>query len=263
MSESLSIVDIGFGSVLAGLPTKPHHHEDEWEFHYFVHGHGRFVTKAGGHEAGRGRIFFASPREEHDTVLVDGEKVSLYYLRMSFAKDGLPLARRLAQRIGDKGLPIGEGARHAFAEIQWKFASSDPDLKAAARHQCLALCYEVLGKNPNTTAPTENPHVQRTRDLMLEAVHRPLSLDELAGNVGVHPSYLVRLFRKATGLPPLAYFSKLKIETAQYLLRNTSQSVKAISEELHFCSPYYFSAAFRRHTGLSPSDFRKSVAGEE
>lgn len=66
------------------------------------------------------------------------------------------------------------------------------------------------------------------------------------------------LFKEATGLTPLQYLNRVRIEKAKELLLNTSLSVAEISECVGFSSQNYFGRLFRRQVGLSPTQFART-----
>lgn len=70
--------------------------------------------------------------------------------------------------------------------------------------------------------------------------------------------YMCRLFKQYEKKSPQQYLISLKLNRAVYLLTTTQLSIKQISEELSFDSPYTFSRTFKKHTGISPTDCRSS-----
>ena len=92
--------------------------------------------------------------------------------------------------------------------------------------------------------------------LLQMQVHHRFSLDDLARQVGLEKSYLIRLFRKETGTTPQKYLMKLKLDSACYLLRYTDRPVNKIAEQFGFYDEFYFSRTFKKMTGLAPSQYR-------
>ena len=86
---------------------------------------------------------------------------------------------------------------------------------------------------------------------------RDLSLEILSDYFRLSRSQIIRLFRKEYGITPGQYILQKRIETAQYLLGVTGMSVGEIAARLYFSDGCYFSAVFRRHTGYSPTAWRK------
>ena len=64
------------------------------------------------------------------------------------------------------------------------------------------------------------------------------------------------LFKKNTGKNITDQITETRIRIAQELLQNTILSIKEISERVGYSNQYYFSASFKKITGLSPSAFR-------
>lgn len=67
------------------------------------------------------------------------------------------------------------------------------------------------------------------------------------------------MFREYTGISPIKYMHKIRIEKAQSLLLTTNMPVKAIAYEMGYNDEYHFSRLFKKHTGLSPKNFRNFV----
>lgn len=77
----------------------------------------------------------------------------------------------------------------------------------------------------------------------------------------VHLSYVqfARRFRQATGLTPFEYMTAIRIEKAKQLLSDTHLTLHQIAVECGFDNQYYFSSFFKKHCGMSPSEFRKNL----
>ena len=56
-----------------------------------------------------------------------------------------------------------------------------------------------------------------------------------------------------------AYFTSLKMEEAKRLIQKSDLNFTEISAQLGYDSIHYFSKVFKKHTGLSPSDFAKKI----
>lgn len=87
-----------------------------------------------------------------------------------------------------------------------------------------------------------------TRDVDMTAVARAAALS---------PFYLTRIFKARYGVPPYRYLIGLRIRYASELLRDPSLTVTQICHRSGFNSLSHFITTFRRHTGLSPSQYRR------
>ena len=81
--------------------------------------------------------------------------------------------------------------------------------------------------------------------------------EEIAAHVGVHPDYFTDCFHREMGIPPTVYLSRYRIHRACELLHSTQQSVTAIAYAVGFTDSAYFSRAFQRTLGVTPSAYRR------
>lgn len=86
-----------------------------------------------------------------------------------------------------------------------------------------------------------------------------LSLEDLAAQAALSPFYFSRLFKKETGFSPHQYILAARISSAKFLLQSTGGSVKRICFTVGFTSESSFCTAFKRETGLTPSEYRARV----
>jgi AraC family transcriptional regulator len=103
----------------------------------------------------------------------------------------------------------------------------------------------------------------RRLKLVLEYIEdtlgQPTTLRELAALAGVSVRHFERAFRQSMASSPHAYVMHRRLHKARVLLVNQPRlSVEQIALGLGFSSSGHFSSAFRRQTGLTPTDFRKT-----
>ncbi|MFW6246048.1 MAG: helix-turn-helix domain-containing protein [Tangfeifania sp.] len=128
------------------------------------------------------------------------------------------------------------------------------------------LCFgHLLGtfifahKTSDDLADEANPVVRRSLYFMNKNLHKKLTLDEIAAEVGYSATYFSTLFKKEINYSPLSYFSHLKILKACELLDYTSQKIKEISFQLGYSDPYYFTKDFKKKMGMSPRQYRNRL----
>lgn len=98
--------------------------------------------------------------------------------------------------------------------------------------------------------------IEQAKVIMNENVYGAIDPEELAMRLNISYSWFRRIFKEYTGYAPTKYFQELKLRKAKQMLVSTSQSVKEISYLLNFQSAEYFFAFFKKHTGLTPSEYR-------
>jgi len=84
-----------------------------------------------------------------------------------------------------------------------------------------------------------------------------ITLDDLADVSHVNKYYLAHLFKQQLKLSPIEYLNNERVKAAKNLLETTNFTVTQISESTGFSSQSFFSQAFKRETGLTPTQYRK------
>ena len=123
----------------------------------------------------------------------------------------------------------------------------------------IGLMYS-LERNIILSKDTERVEMMnRARLRIREALESPLSIQEIASEMGISYSNFRKLFKEFTGISPALYQQALKIQRAKELLSTTDLTIKEIAYKLYFESPDYFSSKFKAKTGQKPSDFRQQT----
>lgn len=94
-------------------------------------------------------------------------------------------------------------------------------------------------------------------DYIEHHLQQPITVVELARELGISASYLSVIFMKETGMAVSAYIRRQRVEAAKALLQYTEYSCLEISEHLCFSSDSHFARVFREHTGMTPAQYRK------
>ncbi len=84
-----------------------------------------------------------------------------------------------------------------------------------------------------------------------------LKISEVAKQAGVSTSQLQRIFRDALGMTYSAYLTTIRMQKAKELLASTDRPITEIAFEIGYNDSNYFSTAFRKHEGISPSQYRR------
>lgn len=113
---------------------------------------------------------------------------------------------------------------------------------------------------PGQRARHGEEKVRRSIELMRARLGGRMSVAELARHVHLSPSRYAHLFRRFTGASPLSFFKRLKIQHACHLLATGGEAVGATAAMVGFDDPLYFSRAFHRIVGMSPSEYRRHAA---
>lgn len=125
----------------------------------------------------------------------------------------------------------------------------DPE-RGALGLQVLAMLTSITAQRTGEQSMAE--FVGRAERLMADSLDSVGSMPALAKQLGVGYSHFRREFKRRTGLSPHSYLAQIRLEQARRMIAASDRPLKDIAEQLRFSSPYHFSAAFKRHFGLSP-----------
>ena len=107
------------------------------------------------------------------------------------------------------------------------------------------------------------PSVSRKLSKAVEFLHRSFSEEirtsDLAEQVEMSVRQFERTFKKALGTTVRQYLLRIRLDHAQYLLRNTEDTILAVALSVGFYDHAHFTRIFAREKGMPPSQYRKQT----
>ncbi len=103
-----------------------------------------------------------------------------------------------------------------------------------------------------------NTHVSKALDFITRNYTKPLTLNEIAREVGLSSYRLAHVVKAHTGKTVLQIIAHARIQTAQHLLEHSEKSCTEIAYEVGFNDQSYFIKHFRRLTGITPARYRRT-----
>lgn len=88
--------------------------------------------------------------------------------------------------------------------------------------------------------------------------NEPLKRNELADSVSISINHFSYLFKQYSGYSPMQYITRVRLDNAKYMLRNSSLPISEIALRVGFQDPLYFARVFAKETGFSPRAYRKA-----
>jgi AraC family transcriptional regulator len=180
-------------------------------------------------------------------LLIEADDAQLVAIR--------PHSAVLDERMAVQGGLLSAMARRVYDEMRRMDAAAPLAIEGLLL-ELVASASRVRGQNGWSGRPR---WLEDARDRIHgELAARP-SLTGLAQSVGVHPVTLARAFRRAFGCTVGEYVRGLRIERAARQLADSDLPLAEIALAEGFSDQSHFSNLFRRHTGLSPFQFRRAV----
>jgi len=106
----------------------------------------------------------------------------------------------------------------------------------------------------------QNSLIERIKQYLSAHYAEDISSEMLSAKFGFVPSYLSKVFRKQTGISPIEYLTKLRVEKAKSLMENhDGLLIRDVARLVGINDPYYFSKLFKKVTGSWPTQYQKNV----
>ena len=104
-------------------------------------------------------------------------------------------------------------------------------------------------------------------DVIVETLHylkghllESITLEQLSSQMGCSTRHLARRFKSRTGLSPIDYILRMRMDYAKQLLQATDATIEEIAQGIGYADSYSFSKRFKKHTGLPPNRYRAESA---
>ncbi len=147
-----------------------------------------------------------------------------------------------------------EDAETARAALALAAALHGSSREAVESHAMALVALATNRPSESQPAPAWLDEVKRTLEARFD---EPLRFDELAANVGLHPVYLSRAFRRHTGMAMSEYVRSLRLRHARHLLSATSWPLASISAESGFADASHLCRVFADAQGVTANTFRR------
>jgi AraC family transcriptional regulator len=153
-------------------------------------------------------------------------------------------------------------------KLKAEVGSFDPGSRQYAEALSLVLVHELIRLERTTSAAARPvrgglPAWQQRRvvEFIEEHLAEQISLAALAELVDLSLYHFARAFTQSFGVPPHRYHTARRMDRARSLLQMSEFSVTQIGIQIGFCETSSFTKAFRRFTGLTPTEYRRHQEG--
>lgn len=239
---------------------------DFWELVYVCRGEVTATADERVYRLDSGKLLFHKPMEFHR--IWSESDTGPHLMIISFKASGRDMAK-----LENSCFALSPQQRKRFEEMVGAFCQAqalrdreEPERLCRAVSVTAALLENFLLRL--TEGEEQLPHessgedAQYTRivNVMQENCHRSLSLEELAGECGMSVSNMKRIFGRFSDMGVAKYFLSLKIRRAKELLESGIPASR-VAELLDFSEINYFYTVFKRETGMTPTQYKRSRGG--
>ncbi|MBB6732941.1 helix-turn-helix domain-containing protein [Cohnella zeiphila] len=245
------------------MPLHKHDHMSEM---YFVEkGEGEFGIDGRTYRAVPGTLMFYQRGVWHEELSTVHPFTGMYIGFRGLELRGLPPCHFVAPeqppvfQLGEQAASFASRFRRCIAE----FDSGEPEARTVASHLLGAL----LGRLARTVhyrdaeGPAAKPSqmaVMNARRYIEENYAEQITLAKLSRAAYVNEYYLAHLFKQELGVSPIQFLKMYRIEVAKRLLSTSGVSNREISEQVGYQSETTFQNTFKKMTGMTPGEYRRS-----
>ena len=254
----------------------PAHWHGEFELNLVHAGSGAMLLDGGRYPVSSGAVLLIPPNVLHAAYPEKGGYLHYDALvfRASLLGGGVdrsvtgcigPLSRgqfgvRPPVMPGDAAYPAFSAcAERIFSAARKDTARDDLLLKSGL----LELIYLLTGSVPAAPRPepSDNASVRPALSYMAEHYMEPVTVKDLAACCNISKSYFMACFKRAAGMSAIEHLTQLRIRAACEALSRTRQSVSEIAADCGYQNLSGFNRQFKRLTGYSPVQYRKTKNG--
>jgi len=134
---------------------------------------------------------------------------------------------------------------------------TDQHRQLIKKYEELSRKYDLLFTGAEGNVESQDQRLLRKAQAIVENnLSNPLfGVEELAREIGMSRTNLHRKIKSISGFPPSEFIRNMRLKKASILLLNQSNSVSQVSFSVGFEDHSYFSKAFKKHYGVSPSEY--------
>ncbi|MFP4383998.1 MAG: response regulator [Spirochaetia bacterium] len=192
-----------------------------------------------------------------NTLSREGEQITPSIIQDRF----LQFLNTLENKLQQYGTTLEKvaGIRKPFLSLI-ESKKSLRELKAMTGEILEQACDTIDSMNREASG-SAHKFIREAVDFIKENYRKKITLDMVAEQVYLNPSYLCVQFKKVTGKNFVDYIREWRTEKAKELLRNHKLKVYEVGEAVGFQNPKYFTDVFKEQTGLSPNKYRQKHNG--
>lgn len=234
---------------------------EQYILHLIVSGKGTFITPDGEFTLDSGDIFLIRPFTEIEYYADENEPWEYLWVNFTGADAETLLKRTDFTNESPVMRKCNEEIKAAMQDIVDNAGTKS--YEAAGLTGRLYILLSLIMKNSERKS-ARSPREQAVRRIIKSATefiatNYPLSIsvEDIASAAAVSRTTLFRIFRSELNTTPVDYLISFRLMQAKRLLLETDLSVSAIARSVGYEDSLYFSRAFVKNTGISPTDYRK------
>lgn len=237
---------------------------DHYLIHYVIAGKGTYTVHDDVFSVSAGDMFMAWPNER---IIYRADKEEPWtYCWVGFG--GLDAGSLVKQTDFSKEAPVlhaanGNIPRALLLDIYESRGAKPFEIArmTGKLYAFLAWLMESAKEENRRKRQAGLEHVERACEFIANNYSSPITIQDIAANVGVCRSMLGRAFQQHLDISPVQYLTRYRMNQACILLKKTDMAVKVVAYSVGYEDPLYFSRRFREVMGCSPKEYIENGGG--
>ncbi len=246
------------------LPTWRPKGRIDYQLLYVASGKTVFYFNGEPKEVAAGHMVLFQPRQEQHYEYYAVDRPEVYWVHFT-GSDVRNILRHYDIPLDKNVIYSGSSATYAYLfkemiqEMQTCRTGFEELLEMYLRQIFLLIQRSWEERKPTVSSYLQE-EIDYARKYFNEHYNEDISIEEYAQSRGMSVSWFLRNFKQMTMKSPMQYILSIRINNAVSLLETTDYNVTEISTIVGYDNPLYFSRIFKKQKGVSPSDYRKSLA---
>ena len=278
-SHGTNLLELYYSHADFGYRGLREHRHTAFEISCIKEGSGVYVAGGKKYDIACGDLFFYSTNEPHCiTEIKSPEGMTLMNIKFEprfiwsggsdmfdskFLRIFLERNEHFENRL-DRANPACAQIRELMLKIEEEFKNARPEYELMVKIYLLttlAIANRSFGYVRDSARPVklmgrQLSQIEMSMDYINEHYCGDVSLEEIASSINMSKNYFSALFKKLNGMSPWDYITLKRIDRACDRLKNTSDVIIDIACDCGFNSTANFNRAFKKVTGISPSEYR-------
>lgn len=243
----------------------PHYHENCIEMTYINKGGVHFFVEKKGYNISGGDLLVMQPNIVHDTEHQPMSLHSMYWFQLDVSDPNnffylqpvaaLKLIDSLC-RLKTRVIELDEKKAHGILVDVFHYLGSSIQSQRDMGAMLLLYFFHYIISCSQSVRFSLQPDIGRAAEYVLAHLDEDVTIEELAEVAILSVPRFKEKFKSQMGLPPREFINAQKIKAAESMLQE-GENVMDVAMALGFSSSNYFSVVFKRHLGVSPTEYQR------
>lgn len=253
----------------SGKVLGAHTHPGTMEICYLDKGYQTYTVGDQEYHLKGGDIFITFPGEKHGSGSYLEEKGTLYWFQvqlelvngdfLSYQKEDAKTFLKNILGISKRHFSIGPEFKNLLDHL---FVVGREEQSSLQRIKIYSLTSQILLNILEATTGglqnSQSEEILKSVAYIKKNIEKNISVEDLADHVHLSVSHFKNKFKTEMGTSPADFVQRQKIDKSETLLRAGTMNITEIAYSLGYPSSQHFSSVFKKYTGKSPSQFKKS-----